>query len=209
VFGEKARSKWDANGSLHVMDKASEIWNAGYRCALMPDRLIEEGRITFKDGKFLVHPGKAWASKEPDMPIAFDKCVFLYPRYAKKATWSFLNAAAEKGASLAVVGPADRDFDNDIASFKGRHYPAWSIDIFAALGCAKSAIPGGAVYDDGSFAIVSRGVLDGKSTEFDFTIDGARYKGMHTGMLAVRGGKVIVATPGWKLDVVPLRRNRP
>ena len=207
--GEKARSKWDVNGSLNVMYKASQIWNAGYRCALMPDRLIEEGRITFKGGKFLVHPGRAWASKEPDTPVAFDRCVFLYPRYAKKATWEFLNGAAAEGAALAVVGPADRDFDDAPASFKGRHFADWSMGVLDAIGCAKSAIPGGAVYDDGSFALVSRGILDGEPTEFDFTVGGVRYKGMHTGMLAVRGGKVIVATPGWKLDVVPLRRNRP
>ena len=169
----------------------------------MPDRLIEEGRITFENGRFMVHPGKAYASKEPDAPVAFDKCVFLYPRYAKKKTWAFLNGAAANGANLAVVGPADRDFDNDPASFKGRHFAEWSLDILSALGCAKSAIPGGAVYDDGSFALVSRGILDGKPVKFDFTVDGARYLGSHTGMLAVRGGKVSVATDGWKMDVLP------
>jgi len=197
--GEKARSRWDVNGSLHVMDKATEIWNAGYRCALMPDRLIEEGRITFKDGKFLVHPGRAWASKEPDSPVAFDKCIFLYPRYAKKATWEFLNGAAAEGASLAVVGPADRDFDNAAVSFKGRRHDAWSIEVLETLGCAKSAIPGGAVYDDGSFALVSRGIIDGKPTAFDFVLDGVRYHGRHTGILACRGGKSAVMTPGGEL----------
>lgn len=198
--GEKARSKWDVNGSLHVMDKASEMWKAGYRCALVPDRLVEEGRIRFEVGRFQVHPGKAWASKEPDNPVAFDKCVFLYPRYAKKATWDFLNEAAAKGASLAVVGPADRDFDNAPARFSGRHFAEWSLDILSALGCAKSAIQGGAVYDDGSFALVSRGILDGKPVSFDFTVDGTRYRGSHTGMLAVRNGKVVVATGGYKLQ---------
>lgn len=200
--GEKARSKWDVNGSLRVVDKVSEIWNAGYRCALMPDRLIEEGRITFKGGKFLVYPGRAWASKEPDTPVAFDRCVFLYPRYAKKATWEFLNGAAAEGAALAVVGPADRDFDDAPASFEGRHFADWSMGVLDAIGCAKSAIPGGAVYDDGSFALVSRGILDDEPTEFDFMVGGVRYKGRHTGVLAVRGGKVAVATPGWKLDSV-------
>ncbi len=197
--GERARSKWDVNGSLRVMEKADEMWKAGYRCALMPDRLVEEGRITFENGRFLVRPGKAYASKEPDTPVAFDKCVFLYPRYAKKKTWAFLNGAAANGARLAVVGPADRDFDNDPASFKGRHFAEWSLDVLSSLGCAKSAIPGGAVYDDGSFALVSRGILDGKPVAFDFTVDGMRYKGSHTGILAVRGGKVVVATDGWKM----------
>jgi hypothetical protein len=199
--GEKARSKWDVNGSLRIMDKASEMWKAGYRCALVPDRLIEEGRIRFEDGRFTVYPGKAWASKEPDNPVAFDKCVFLYPRYAKKATWDFLNAAAAKVESLAVVGPADRDFDNAPARFSGRHFAEWSLDVLSALGCEKSAIPGGAVYDDGSFALVSRGILDGKPVEFDFTVDGVRYRGSHTGILAVRSGKVVHATPGWKMEV--------
>ncbi len=199
--GEAARSQWDVNGSQHVMAKVEEIWKAGYRCALVPDRLIEEGRITFEGGKFLVHSGKAYASKEPDTPIAFDKCVFLYPRYAKKGTFAFLNDAAAKRAALAVVGPADRDFDNDPVSFVGRRFAEWSMDILDSLGCAKSAIPGGAVYDDGSFALVSRGILDGAPTEFDFTLDGVRYSGRHTGILAVRGGRVIVMTPGGELHV--------
>lgn len=210
VFGEFARynwlpdgedrGKWDVNGSLRIRDKAAEIWKDGYRCALVPDRLIEEGRLKFEGGRFMVYPGKAWASKEPDNPVAFDKCVFLYPRYAKKATWDFLNAAAAKVASLAVVGPADRDFDNAPARFSGRHFAEWSIDILSDIGCTKSAIPGGAVYDDGSFALVSRGILDGKPVEFDFTVDGVHYRGSHTGMLAVRNGKVVVATAGHKLQ---------
>ena len=74
------------------------------------------------------------------------------------------------------------------------------MDILDALGCAKSAISGGAVYDDGSFALVSRGILDGAPTDFDITVDSVRYKGRHTGILAVRGGKVAVATPGWMLE---------
>ena len=199
--GESSRSQWDVNGSQDVMGKAAAAWNAGYRCALVPDRLVERGRITFAGGKFLVHPGRAWASQEPDTPVAFDRCVFLYPRYAKKATWAFLNGAATNGAPLAVVGPADRDFDNDPVSFAGRRYDAWSLNVFSDLGCAQSGIPGGAVYDDGSFALVSRGILDGNATSFDFTVDGVRYWGSHTGLLAVRGGHVAVATDGWTLHV--------
>ena len=42
-------------------------------------------------------------------------------------------------------------------------------------------------------------ILDGKPVAFDFTVDGMRYKGSHTGILAVRGGKVVVATDGWKM----------
>ena len=199
--GEAARSQWDVNGSQHVMAKAEEIWNAGYRCALVPDRMIEEGRITFEGGKFLVHPGKAYASKEPDTPVAFDKCVFLYPRYAKKGTFAFLNESAANGAALAVVGPADRDFDNDPASFAGRHFAECSMDVLDSIGCAKSAIPGGAVYDDGSFALVSRGILDGAPTEFDFVLDGVRYSGRNTGVLAYRKGEPLVMTTGGELHV--------
>ena len=114
-----------------------------------------------------------------------------------------VNAAAAKGASLAVVGPVDRDFDNNPAKFTGRHFAEWSIDILSTLGCARSAIPGGAVYDDGSFALVSTGILNGKSEDFDINVDGIRYRGSHTGVLAVRDGKVAVATDGWKMEVLP------
>ena len=53
---------------------------------------------------------------------------------------------------------------------------------------------------DGSFALVSRGILDGKPVEFDFTVDSVHYRGSHAGMLAVRNGKVVVATAGYKLQ---------
>ena len=185
----KARNKWDIDGSLKIGEKATELWNLGYRVALVPDRMIENGRLVLREGKF-VYNGHA-----------FERCIFLYPKYSRRAVYDFLNAAADAKLPLAVVGRADVDFEAKPAVFRGRHYDTWSPKIAEDLGAAKSAIPGGAVATDGSFVLASRGIIDGKPTDFDFRVDGVRYAGRHTGLLAYRKGEPVVATPGYELKV--------
>ena len=182
-----ARNLWDINGSLNIQGNAQAFWNAGYRCALVPDTKIEDGVLTFRDGAFVYNGHKV------------RHCIYLYPKYAKKGVYAFLNSAADAQASLAVVGRADVDFDAEKAEFRGRRYDGCSTAIAEKLGVPKSAIPGGCVYEDGSFVLASRGILDGKPTDFDFTVDGVRYTGRHTGLLAHRKGEPVVATPGYEL----------
>ncbi|MBQ3124404.1 MAG: hypothetical protein IJC09_03140 [Clostridia bacterium] len=69
------------------------------------------------------------------------------------------------------------------------------------IGCPRSAIEGGCVYCDGSFSLVSDGILTGAPKEFDFEIDGIRYSGHHTGFLAYRNGSFAFATVGSELFI--------
>ena len=79
-------------------------------------------------------------------------------------------------------------------------------DLAARIGCPKSAIPDGCVYEDGGFCLVSEAIATGGKTAFDFTLGGHRFRGEHTGVLLWRDGKVIYATPGWKLEEQELKR---
>lgn len=63
------------------------------------------------------------------------------------------------------------------------------------------AIEGGCVYCDGSFSLVSDGILKGEPKEFNFEIDGIKYSGHHTGLLAYRSGSFAFATDGSQLFV--------
>ena len=183
---EKARNRWDVDGTLRVQQKADELWRLGYRVALVPDSKIEQGALRLADGKF-VYNGRP-----------FTHCVFLYPKYAKRCVYDFLNAAADARMPLAVVGRADIDFDAQPVAFRGRRFDAWSPKVAEAIGMRKSAVPGGCAYDDGSFCLVSDALITGKRTPFDFTLDGVRHCGSHTGVYLWRDGKVAYATPGWK-----------
>ena len=184
-----ARNLWDLDGTLCVQEKCEEMWNAGYRCALVPDYAIEDGRITLQNGKI------AFNGHE------FTHCVFLYPKYAKKGTYEFLNNAEKNGVKLAVVGKAGIDFEGNEVILTAKHYEDFNLDILQDLQCEKSAIEGGSVYSDDSFALVTHGILTGEKTEFDFEVAGVRYFGYHTGLLAYRAGESAFATKGSKLFV--------
>ena len=190
----KARNAWDVDGSLKVLEKANALWERGHRVALIPDRMVEAGRVAVKDGRF-VYDGHAFAN-----------CIFLYPKYSRRCVYDFLNAAADAKLPIAVVGRADIDFDAKPAAFRGRRYDTWKPEIAEEIGAKPTGIPGGAVDEDGSFTLVSRGILDGKPTKFDFTVDGVRYSGRHTGVLAYRKGDALsFASPGSELSVDGVR----
>ena len=182
-----ARNIWDIDGTLKIMNKCNEMWNAGYRCALVPDYAIEDGRITQKGDKIYFND------------YEFSHCLFLYPKYAKKGTYEFLNKCDESGVKIAVVGKNGIDFDGNEVTLTAKNYEEYSLEILGQIGCNKSAIEGGCVYEDGSFALVSKGILDQSVTDFEFVIDGITYRGKHTGILAYRKDKISFATKGSKL----------
>ena len=186
---ESARSIWDINGTLHIQDKCTQMWNAGYRCALAPDYAIEDGRITFENGKV------CFGGYE------FSHCVFLYPQYGKKSTLEFMDKCHAGGAAVAAVGKCEYDFSGEPADLNIPLYESFSLSILEDIGCNKSAIDGGCVLVDGSFSLTGRGLLDGSLTEFDFTVGDTRYSGAHTGLIAYRDGKCAFATSGSTLFV--------
>lgn len=186
---DEARNEWDVDGTLGILPKCDEMWKAGYRCALVPDYAVADGRIRLDGNKiyFNGHP--------------FTHCLFLYPKYAKKETYALLNEAGQNGVGIAAVGRADIDFDGDAATLTIPCFEEFDLSILETINCPKSVIPGGCIYRDGSFSLMSHGVLTGEKTEFDFVIDGVRYAGHHTGLLAYRKGQYAFATEGSELWV--------
>jgi hypothetical protein len=112
-----------------------------------------------------------------------------------------LNTAHEHGAKLAVVGKSGIDFDGNEVVLTAPHFEEFSMEILSALGTPKSAIDGGCVYSDGSFSLVSHGLLDKKETEFRFVLDKKTVSGKHTGLLAFRKCGAAFATKGSELFI--------
>jgi|GEM_PF-5122454 len=187
----EARNCWNLDGKMNVQGKCDEIWNAGYRAALVPDYAITDGRI------------KLCGNRISFNGYEFAHCLFLYPKYADKRVYAFLNKAYEAGVPLAVVGCADIDFDAEPVHLKVPTYPAFSLSLLEQMGCPKeNAIPNGGVYADGSFVLVHKdGLLNGTATQFDFTLDGVRYSGGSTGILAYRAGTPLLCTEGGSLNI--------
>ena len=188
---ESARNVWDIDGTLHIQEKSTEMWNAGYRCALVPDYAVTDGRIRHKDGKVYFNGH------------GFTHCLFLYPKYAKPQVYDFLNGLGAAGIPVAAVGRADIDFYGNSASLTIPVYPDFSLQILEKMNCPKSAVPNGCVYEDGSFCLVSlKGLRHNEPEPVDLEIDGIHYRGTNTGILAWRNGELKVATPGGSLKEV-------
>lgn len=183
------RNVWDIDGSLNIMPTADKIWKADYRCALVPDYAITDGRIKI-EGKQISFNGHV-----------FSHCLFLQPRYAAKEVFDFLNQAGAAGVPIAAVGKnADIDFNGDPAELTIPCYREFNFSILESMGCPRSGIPDGCVYTDGSFVLVSRsGLLENIPQAIDMVIEGVRYTGINTGILAWRDG-LQIATPGGSLQ---------
>ncbi len=183
----EARNLWDINGTLKIQKKCQDLWDAGYRCALVPDYAIEDGRITQKGDK-LCFGG-----------YEFSHVLFLYPKYAKAETYGFLNNAYHSGVHLAVVGDSGVDFDGNEATLTALHFDDFSLEIPESIGCEKSAVHDGCVYADGSFALVTDSLLTKTPCDFVFDLNGKNIRGKHTGLLAYRENKTAFATAGSEL----------
>lgn len=184
-----ARNVWDIDGSLKIQEKCSQMWDEGYRCALAPDYAVEDGRITLNGDKINFNG------------YDFTHCLFLYPKYAKKETYAFLNKAHENNVKIAVVGDSGIDFEGNDVLLTAPHFAEFDMQILEDIGFEKSAITGGCVLSDGSFSLVSDGVLSGEVTEFEFEINKIKYSGHHTGLLAYRKDTFSFATKGSQLFV--------
>ena len=185
----EARNFWDIDGTLKIQNKCEEMWNAGYRCALVPDYAIEDGRITRKGDKIYFNG------------YEFTHCLFLYPKYAKKETYEFINTADKNGVKIAVAGKGGVDFYGNKVELTAPSFDDFNLEILEKISCNKSAIDGGCVYTDGSFSLVSDSLLTHIPTDFDFELNGKRICGKHTGLLAFREGKSAFATSGSELFV--------
>lgn len=184
----EARNMWDIDGKLKIEEKCNAIWDAGYRAAAVPDYAISDGRVELKDGKLTFHGHE------------FSYCLFLYPKYAKKSVYEFLNKAYSTGFPIAIVGKGEIDFDAEPNHLDASCYEEFSLDILKKMGCKKLAIPDGCAYANGGFCIMRKdGILNGEAVLFDFMLDDVRYHGINTGMVAYRKGDAALATEGSKL----------
>ena len=185
----EARNEWDLDGKMQVLEKCEELWNDGYRCVLVPDSTIVDGRTKI-EGNQISFNGHL-----------FSHLLYLYPKYAKKEVYAFLNNAHEANVPMAVIGRGDIDFDAEKATLNAPRYDEFSKSVLDSIGCQKSAIKEGCIYADGSFSLVNNGLLTGESTEFAFSIDGVSYTGKYTGLLAYRKDKFAFATKGSTLYI--------
>jgi hypothetical protein len=125
--------------------------------------ICEKSRLAIEDGRITLNGDKINFNG-----YDFSHCLFLYPKYAKKETYAFLNRANACSAKIAVVGKSGVDFEGNEVLLTAPHFDAFDLQILEKIGCEKSAIESGCVYTDGSFSLVSKGILTGEATEFDF-----------------------------------------
>lgn len=192
VFGMEAQLDWypdtaarninNINGSLDIEKKATLLWDAGYRNALVPTDIIEDGRL------FINADGK------PELEHhVFDAIVFLYPEYSKKSTLQFFENYLAKNGMLMTEGNATKDFmGNDITArwenIKNKaRVTHFSVDEMSKLGITKSAITNGSLNEDGSYTFTNVDALKNNSANiFSFTLNGSTFSGSYKEMAAIK-----------------------
>ena len=162
-----------------------EVWNAGYRNALVPTDCIENNTL------------KVNAAGKPEMNgHTFDAVLFLYPQYAKESTIKFLESYVAKGGKLMINGTATTDFmGNDVTNRFKKIYDkavatSYSIADIPKLGIQKNAIENGCKNEDGSITFTDYISLKlNRPTTFSVNIDGDTYTGNYIGMAAIAASK--------------------
>ena len=180
---ESARNAFDVNGALHIEEKVQAIWDAGYRCAVVPSDLIDNGSL------------KLDAQNRPVLNgHTFRAIVYLYPQYAKQSTLKFLAQYTRRGGALMIEGEATRDFDGQpiakvfsaiAARARVRTFDVAQID---KLGIAKSDLRGiGGTLEDGSVVLTDLNSLETATPKsFSLTVNGHHFSGDYVGVFALK-----------------------
>jgi hypothetical protein len=195
IFGMEALQNWypneaqrglsDSNSKFFIEEKAKQIWDAGYRNALVPTDLISNGKLKLDaDGKPILSGHK------------FDAVVFLYPQYAKESTLNFLENYVGNGGKLMIESVATQDFNGKDVSARFNAILAkstvknFSIEDVSKLGVTKNALPNGAKNEDGSFVFTdTESLKNDKTATFRIEIDGENYSGEYKGLAAILADK--------------------
>ena len=184
---EKERGTMDINDKLMIEEKATEVWNAGYRNALVPTDYIENKTLKINAN------GKAEMNGH-----SFDAILFLYPQYSKETTIQFLENYVARGGKLMINGMATTDFTgNDVSErFKKIQAKAvattFSINDLPKLGLQKNDVENGCKNEDGSYVFSDYNSLKtNQPTIFSVTIDGDNYTGTYVGMAAIAADKKV------------------
>jgi len=180
---QSARNVFDVNGSLHIEKKVLAIWNAGYRCAVVPSDLINNGSL-----KLNAH----------DRPVlnghTFRAIVYLYPEYAKQSTLHFLGEYTRRGGALMLEGNATRDFNgvpirSEFAKIAARaRVRGFSVDKLPELDVQKSPLDGiGGELEDGSIILTDLNSLERSQPKtFTVEVNGHSFRGAYVGVFALK-----------------------
>ena len=180
---EGARNAFDVNGSLEIEEKVLAIWNAGYRCAVVPSDLIDNGSI------------KLDAANHPALNgHTFRAVVYLYPEYAKSTTLAFLDRYTQQGGALMLEGNATRNFEgapigNVFKKIVARARVAgFSVDKIQQLGVQTSTLRDiGGELEDGSIILSDLNSLEaGQPRKFEVEVNGHHFSGGYVGVFALK-----------------------
>ncbi len=192
VFGMEAQVNWypdstarninNINGSLDIEKKANQIWDAGYRNALVPTDVIADGRL------------KIGANGKPVLQgHVFDAVVFLYPQYAKETTLKFLENYIAKGGKLMLEGTATNDFNGKDITARWKKIAdkavatKFSIDDILKLGITQNGLVDGAINEDGSYTFTNTNALKSEAANrFSFTQNEAVFSGTYSTLAAIK-----------------------
>lgn len=180
---QSARNGYDINGSLHIEEKVQAIWDAGYRCAVVPSDLIDNGSL------------KLDAKNRPVLNgHTFDAVIYLYPQYARRSTLAFLDEYTRRGGALMIEGTATRDFDgspvDQISAEIAAHarVKQFSPDLIAQLGVEKSSLREvGGELEDGSVILTDLSSIEtGQPKSFSVAVNGHEFSGAFIGVFALK-----------------------
>jgi len=180
---ESARNNYDVNGSLHIEEKVQAIWDAGYRCAVVPSDLIDNGSL------------KLDAKGRPILNgHTFRAVIYLYPEYSKRTTLAFLDEYTRRGGALMLEGNATREFDgtrvdtvfNAIAA--RARVKGFNVGKIADLGIEKSPLRDlGGELEDGSVILTDLDSLEtGQPKAFSIDVNGHQFSGAYIGVFALK-----------------------
>jgi hypothetical protein len=183
---ESARNNYDINGSLHIEEKVQSIWDAGYRCAVVPSDLIDNGSLKLDADNHPVLNGHV-----------FQAVVYLYPQYAKRSTVDFLANYTQHGGRLMLEGDATRGFDGAPAGDLFRKIAAkatvtgFSVKELPKLGIDPSPLRDiGGELEDGSVILTDLSSLESdQPRSFSIDVNGHRFSGSYEGVFALKATK--------------------
>ena len=181
-----ARNLFDIDGSLHIEEKVLAIWNAGYRCAVVPSDLIDNGSLKLDAHGLPVLNGHK-----------FRAIVYLYPEYAKQSTLQFLEEYTRRDGALMLEGNATRDFngvqiEKEFGKIAARaRVRGFSIDKLPELGVQKSPLDGvGGELEDGSVILTDLHSLEtNQPKSFTVEVNGHSFSGAYVGVLALKAAR--------------------
>ena len=183
---ESARNEFDVNASLHIEEKVKAIWDAGYRCAVVPSDLIDNGSLQLDKNNRPTLNGHV-----------FRAVVYLYPQYAKRSTLAFLLKYTQHGGRLMLEGAATRGFDGApvdhvFSKIAGKAtVNGFDVDKIPQLGVAPSLLRDiGGELEDGSIILTDLNSLEShQPKQFSIDLDGHHFSGSYEGVFALKAAQ--------------------